>query len=34
MEHPWKKASYDKWLLEKVHLQSKKASEELVLTEV
>ena len=34
MEHPWKKASYDKWLLEKAHLQSKKASEELVLTEV
>ena len=34
MEHPWKKASYDKRLLEKAHLQSKKASEELVLTEV
>ena len=33
MEHPWKKASYDKWSQEKAHLQSKKTSEELVLTE-
>lgn len=33
MEHPWKKASYDRWLLKKAHLQTEKASKELVLTE-
>ena len=33
MEHPWKKASYDRWLEKKAHLQTKKASKELVLTE-
>lgn len=31
MEHPLKKASYDRWLLRKSHLKSKKVSEELVL---
>jgi len=33
MKHPWKKASYDNWISKKAHLQSEKASEELVLTE-
>lgn len=33
MEHPWKKASYDNWISKKAHLQTKKASKELVLTE-
>lgn len=33
MEHPWKKASYDKWLLKKAHLQTRKAPKELVLVE-
>ena len=33
MEHPWKKASYDKWLLRKAHSQNQKASKELVLAE-
>lgn len=33
LEHPWKKASYDRWLAKKALLQTKKASEELVLTE-
>lgn len=32
-EHPWKKASYDRWLEKKAHLQTEKASKELVLTE-
>jgi len=33
LEHPWKRTSYDRMVLEKAHLQSKKASKELVLTE-
>lgn len=33
MEHPWKKASYNKWLSEKTHLQAEKSSKELVLSE-
>ena len=33
MEHPFKKASYDSWISKKGHLQSKKPSKELVLTE-
>ena len=33
MEHPWRKASYDRLVLEKAHLQSRKAKEELALTE-
>ncbi len=33
MEHPWKKASYDRWSLKKAHLQTEKASKELVLVE-
>ncbi|MCK4912957.1 MAG: hypothetical protein KAS05_04470, partial [Candidatus Omnitrophica bacterium] len=33
MEHPWKKASYDSWISKKAHLQTKKPSEDLVLTE-
>jgi len=34
MEHPFKKVSYDRMLLKKALLQTKKASEELVLSEV
>ena len=33
MEHLWKKASYDRLMLQKAHLQTEKVSEELVLTE-
>jgi len=33
-EHPWKKASYDRLLFKKALLQTKKTSEELVLSEV
>jgi len=33
-EHPWRNASDDRLMLEKAHLQDKKLSEELVLTEV
>ena len=33
-EHPWRNASYDKRLQGKAHLQTKKPSEDLVLTEV
>lgn len=32
-DHPWKKASYDRWLAKKAHLQTEKASRELVLAE-
>lgn len=31
MDHPWKKASYNKWLLKKDHKQNKKVAEKLVL---
>ena len=34
LSHPWKKASYDRLLFKKALLQTKKASEELVLSEV
>ncbi|MDD3296422.1 MAG: hypothetical protein PHU64_03580, partial [Candidatus Omnitrophica bacterium] len=34
LEHPWKKASYDRWLEKKAHSQTEKASKELVLSEV
>jgi len=33
LEHPWKKASYDRLMFEKAHLQTKKASKELALAE-
>lgn len=33
LDHPWKKASYDRWLEKKAHLQTEKAFKELVLTE-
>lgn len=33
LEHPWKKTYGNKWLSNKAHLQTKKASEELVLIE-
>ena len=33
LEHPWEKTYGNKWLSNKAHLQTKKASEELVLTE-
>jgi len=33
-EHPWRNAPDNRLILEKAHLQNKKASEELVLTEV
>lgn len=31
LDHPWKKASYDRWLSKKAHLQNSKTTEELVL---
>jgi hypothetical protein len=34
MDHPWKRASYDRLMIEKAYLQSKKADRELVLTNV
>jgi len=34
LNHPWKKASYDRLLFKKALLQTQKASEELVLSEV
>lgn len=33
LEHPWKKASYDRLMFKKAHLQTEKTSEELVLSE-
>lgn len=33
-EHPWKKASYNKWLFKNTHLNNENASEELILSGV
>jgi len=33
LDHPWKKASYERWRSKKAHSQTKKASEELALAE-